>query len=392
MKVLVFTSLYPNNMWPNRGVFVKERMTHFANLEGNEVKVVAPVPYFPPIRIGYWGRFSQVRRHEVIDGLDVYHPRYSIVPKVSMPVHGLLMFLSVLSTIKYIHNHFAFDLIDAHFIYPDGFAAVLLGRFLRKPVFVSARGSDINLFKNLCITRPFLRYTLGRANGVIAVSQALKDSMGHLGIAEEKIVVIPNGVDTQKFSPIPKEEAQKQLGLPRKKTLLSIGSLLALKGFDLLIKAFELLREKYVEEDLALVLIGEGPLRKNLEELIAARNLHADVHLIGAVPHQELPCWYSFADLFCLASSREGWPNVLMESLACGTPVVATAVGGIPEIICSEDLGLLARRNVQSFAETILQALKRTWNPQVLVQYAQTHTWDRAAHTVQQVFMPVLQK
>ena len=392
MKVLVFTSLYPNNVWPNRGIFVKERMTHFANLKGSEVKVVAPVPYFPPIRIGHWGRFSLVRPREVIDGLDVYHPRYGMVPKVSTPMHGFLMFLSVLSTIKRIYSRFTFDLIDAHFVYPDGFAAVLLGRFLRKPVVVSARGSDINLLKSLRLTQPFLRYTLRGADRVIAVSQALKDGIEQLGVAEEKIVVIPNGVDTRQFSPIPKEEAQKQLGLPRKKVLLSVGNLFALKGFDLLIEAFGLLREKYAEEGLALVLIGEGPLRKDLEDLIAARNLHADVHLIGEISHRELPYWYSLADLFCLASSREGWPNVLMESLACGTPVVATPVGGIPEIICSEELGLLASRNAEDFAETIRQALKRTWNPQVLVQYARTHTWDRVAQTVQQVFTSVLRK
>src|SRR5262245_4414123 len=141
MKVLTFTSLYPNNIWPTHGVFIKERMTYFSALKECEVKVVAPVPYFPALRINHRWRFSQVCRQEIRDELEVFHPRYLITPKIGMSLYGWLMFFSVLSTVKKVQRNFAFDLIDAHYVYPDGFAAVLLGRLLRKPIVVSARGS-----------------------------------------------------------------------------------------------------------------------------------------------------------------------------------------------------------------------------------------------------------
>src|SRR5438093_9006750 len=145
MNVLVFTSLYPNNVWPHHGVFVKERMTTFAQIEGCSVKVVAPVPYFPPIKLGHRSRFSQIAQREVIEGVEVYHPRYFMIPKLSMAFHGLLMFLSALPCIKKLQRNFAFDIIDAHYVYPDGFFGVLLGNFFKKPVVVSACGIVFNI-------------------------------------------------------------------------------------------------------------------------------------------------------------------------------------------------------------------------------------------------------
>jgi teichuronic acid biosynthesis glycosyltransferase TuaC len=390
MKVLTFTSLYPNNIWPHHGVFVKERMTHVAALKGCEVKVVAPVPYFPPLRINQRWRFSQVHRQEVIEGLEVYHPRYVMIPKIGMALHGWLMFVSVLPTIRKIRRDFDFDLIDAHYVYPDGFAAILLGRYLHKPVVVSARGSDINLFKDFPLIRRLLQYTLNGAHKVIAVSGALKETMMQLGTTEEKICVIPNGVDARKFYPIPKEDARKQLELPTKRIMLSVGNLTANKGFNLLIGALKILIEEFYEKDLYLIIVGEGPLRKKLETQISSLRLDEHVKLVGRIPHQELYRWYSAADLFCLASAREGWPNVLLESLSCGTPVVATAVGGIPEIICSDEVGLLTIRNEKAIAEKIAFALKKPWHFSALLQYAEEHTWDRVALSLSRLFQSVL--
>lgn len=391
MNVLVFTSLYPNNVWPQHGVFVKERMTAFAQIEGCSVKVVAPVPYFPPIKIGHRSGFSQITPREVIEGLEVYHPRYFMVPKVSMALHGLLMFLSALPCIKKLQRDFAFDIIDAHYVYPDGFAAILLGSFFRKPVVVSARGSDINLFAKLPLVRRFLQYTLNKADRVIAVSQALKDAMIALHIPEEQITVIPNGVDTEKFYPVLKEEARRKLRLPHhKRILLSVGGLVPLKGFDLLIKALKLLFEEWHEQDLYLVIVGEGSFRKELEHLIDTLGLGEHVSLVGAIPHQELCFWYSAADLFCLASSREGSPNVVLEALASGTPVVATEVGGIPEIICSDRLGILTKRDERELAVGVAAALKKSWQSDAIVQYAREQTWDSVASSVLRTFQTVL--
>jgi teichuronic acid biosynthesis glycosyltransferase TuaC len=383
VKVLVFTSLYPNNVWLNHGVFVKERMTHVARLDGCQVKVVAPVPYHPRLKITHRWRFSQVHRWEVRDGLEVYHPRYVMLPKVGMTLYGMQMFLSVLPTVKKIRHDFDFDLIDAHYVYPDGFAAVLLGRMLGKPVVVSARGSDINLYAELPLIRRLLRYTLQRSDKLIAVCLALKEAMMRLGIPAEKIAVVPNGVDLEKFSPIPKDQARRRLGLSQeKKIILSVGGLIPRKGFDLLIKALRMVIDEYPGRDLQLVIVGEGTHRKALESLVYALGLEKSVYLPGAVGHQEISLWYSAADLFCLASSREGWPNVLLEALACGTPVVATAVWGVPEIIRSDGIGLLTDRHERAIAATIACALQRSWNSTVLRRYAEGHTWNRVARSV----------
>jgi glycosyltransferase involved in cell wall biosynthesis len=214
MRVLTFTTLYPNNVWPNHGVFIKERMTFFADLDGVEVKVVAPVPYFPDIRLGSRWRYSQVTSYQLIEGLEVYHPQYFMTPKIGMSFYGLTMFWSVLPVVKKIQKEFNFDIIDAHYAYPDGYAATLLSNYFKKPVVVSARGSDINLYREFLIIRKFLRRTLLKANKVVAVCQALKKGIVRLGVPEEKISVIPNGVDRCKFSPAPKEEARRRLKLP----------------------------------------------------------------------------------------------------------------------------------------------------------------------------------
>lgn len=366
-------------------------MDHFANLEGCHVKVIAPVPYFPKIKLNWRWTFSQVAPLEIRDGIEVYHPRYCMIPKVGMTFYGLMMFLSVLGTVRKVRRKFDFDLIDAHYVYPDGFAAVMLGWFFRKPVVVSARGTDINLYANFPVIRKILQYTLRRANRVIAVCQALKDAMVNLGIAQEKIVVIPNGVDHRKFFQVPKELARRKVGLPaQRKVILSIGGLVPRKGFDVLIKALSYLVKETSERDLYLAIIGEGPSRSALEQLIVALGLGENVRLVGSVPHEALYSWYSAADIFCLASDREGWPNVLLESLACGTPVVATNIWGVPEIIQSERVGLLTKRTVAALAATLSRAFKTSWVADDVVAYTKQHSWMHAVNSVRGVFESVL--
>lgn len=390
MNVLVFTSLYPNNIWPNNGIFIQERMTNFAKLNGCKVKVIAPVPYFPPINLSWRSKYSQVMRREIREGLEVFHPRYFITPKIGMSLYGLKMFLSVLPTVKKIQKNFDFDIIDAHYIYPDGFAAVLLGKYLRKPVVVSARGSDINLFTEFPVIRKLLKYTLRSADHIISVSGALKEAIVQLAIPGRKIAIVPNGVSMDKFFSSPKEEARSKLSIPNKKVILSVGNLTQNKGFDLLIKALKILFEKFYEKDLYLIIVGEGVFRKELEKLISTLNLGEHVRLIGSIPHQELKLWYNAADIFCLASDKEGWPNVILEALACGKPVIATSVGGIPEILCTKNVGLLTERNEHDIAMKISIALKFPWQTNEITQYAKEYTWHRAAISVYRVFKSVL--
>ena len=394
MKVLVFTNLYPNNVWPNHGVFIKERMTEFAKLEGCQVKVVAPLPYFPAAFKNNWRYgYSQIAPVEMRDGLEVYHPRYYMVPNIGMSLYGVMMFLSVLRTVKEIRKRFDFDLIDAHFVYPDGFAAVLLGWFFRKPVVVSARGSDINRYKDLALIRPLLSFSLNQATRIIAVSDALKQSMIKMGAREEHIKVIPNGVNLDKFHALPKAKAREDVGLPlHKRIVLSVGHLTDNKGFDLIVTAMKTLRDQFREQNLCLAIVGEGSARRKLEQLIYLFNLNDIVTLAGAIPHEELYRWYSAADVLCLASRQEGWPNVILESVACGTPVIATAIGGIPEIIRSESIGLFAERDQEEIARAIRVALSKAWRSDDLIEYVKQYTWQRTAVKIRQLFESVLNR
>lgn len=390
MKILTFTTLFPNTVFPTRCVFTKERISPLAKMNGCEVKVVAPVPYFPPLKVsGRWA-LSQVPRRETIDGIDVYHPRYFVTPKIGMSSYGYMMYYGSLPTVRKIREEFDFDIIDAHFVYPDGFAGVLLGRYFRKPVVVTSHGTDMNLYPTFPVIRRFLRHTLNRANCVISVCQAIKDVMVQMGISSEKISVIPNAIDLKKFYPLDKQEARRRLGISAEKMVLSVGALIPIKNHDSLIKAVKILNDRDPGRNISLIIVGEGPMRKKLQKLIFSLGMSGQVRLAGSVPHQELHLWFSAADLSSLPSRREGWPCVILESLACGTPVVASDVWGIPEIIRSDRVGLLTKTNEWDIAEKLDTALNTSWDSEEIVQYAREYTWERFARDIHDVYCSVL--
>jgi len=385
VRILAFTSLFPNAVRPVQGIFVYQRLAHLARRPGNQVTVVAPVPYFPSwLKVARWHAMSQIPKQEKVGDLIVYHPRYFLLPKISMPLHGLLMFLGSLPGVLGLRKRPGFDCIDAHFVFPDGFAAVLLGSVLRIPVFVSARGTDINLYPSFPTIRPMIRWTLGRAAGVVAVSKALRDRMVVLGLPFDRIRVIANGVDTERFKPLDRHEARRRLGLGENgQLILSVGSLIPSKGHHLLIRALREIAPRYPR--LMLRIIGEGTFRRELETLIREAGLQDRVQLVGTRPNEEIFLWFNAADISCLASEREGWPNVILESLACGTPVVATRAGGTPEILVSPDLGVLVDQGVRAIAAGIEFALNKEWNRAELVRYAQRRTWAVVAAEVEEL-------
>ncbi len=383
MRVLTFTSLFPNAKQPVHGVFVYQRMAHLARRPGNFVQVVAPVPYFPSwLRGSRRQMMSQVPRQERIGDLTVYHPRYPLLPKISMPLHGFLMFMGCLPSVLRLHRHVRFDCIDAHFVYPDGFVATLLGKLLKVPVVVSARGTDINLYPSFRLIRPMIRWTLQQAAGIIAVCRSLKDAMASLGISPEKIVVIGNGVDARRFEPLERRDARNRLGLPEDaQIVVSVGSLIPRKGYQFLVPAIGEIAPRHSK--LRLCIIGEGSFRAELEHLSHEAGVQDRISFVGTRPNEELSLWYSAADVSCLVSSREGWPNVLLESMACGTPVVATGVWGVPEVIVSPELGVIVEQTVASIAQGLEFALQKQWSRATLVEYARTRTWEVVAAEVE---------
>lgn len=393
LRILTFTTLFPNHRFPLHGLFVKARMEEVARL--CELEVVAPVPWFPAFRfIKSYYPYSQIQREEWMENLHVSHPRFFLLPEVGKILDGFWIFLGAYRTVKKLQARFPFDLIDAHYAYPDGYAGYLLARAFNKPYTVTIRGSDVNLLPQYPLRRQLIRKTLLKADRVIAVCQALKDASIRLGIPKEKITVIPNGVNPSRFFPLNKQEARKMANLPlNRRIILSVGHLCERKGFHLLIDAMKELIKRG-EKDLLLVIVGgnthEGDFRKYLEERIVRQGLENHVLLAGPKPPDELRVWYSAADLFCLASSREGWPNVCFESLACGVPVIATRVWGTPEVICSPDYGLLVEeRSVEALTAKIEQGLKMEWDPEKMVAYARQHSWQGVARKVLEVFESV---
>ena len=382
MKILTVTSLYPNEVQPNHGIFVENRLRRIVG-GGIEARVLAPVPWFPfsAGAFGRYARFARVPREETRCGIRVSHPRFPSIPKVGMSVAPLLMYAALERFLRRgVLGGYDFDLIDAHYFYPDGVAAALLGRRYRKPVVITARGSDINLIAHYAIPRRQIAWAAREAAAVIAVSEALKDRMIDLGIDPDRIFVLRNGVDLEAFRPkATSSAASRAEGGP---ILLSVGNLVAGKGHDLAIRALTLL------EGAELRIAGDGPLLDSLRSLARSLSVAQRVRFLGRVPHERLPEVYGRADALILASAREGWPNVLLEAMACGTPVVATRVGGIPEIVKAEAAGVLVEdRSPDAIASAVKGLLAAPPFRAATRAYAEQFGWQETIDAQRRLYL-----
>jgi glycosyltransferase involved in cell wall biosynthesis len=373
MKLLTFSTLFPNAQQPNHGLFVETRLRYLVASGEVQSRVVAPVPWFPVAnaRFGQYARYASVPARETRNGLQVEHPRYLALPKIGMNVAPLLMARAARPTIgRILDEGYDFDAIDAHYFYPDGVAAVMLGKYFNKPVVVTARGSDINLLPRYRVPRKFILWAAENARAVITVCSYLKDEMVGMGVRADRVTPLRNGVDLQRFSLLDKGAARAALGLDGF-TLLSVGQLVPHKGHDVAIRALPML------PDVTLLIAGGGPDRQRLETLAQQLGVAGRVRLVGPVPQTELRNYYNAADALVLASEREGWANVLLESMACGTPVVASAVCGTPEVVTAPEAGrLMAERTPGSLVEAV--RMLRAANPQrdATRRYAERFSWD----------------
>ena len=390
MNILTFTTLWPNAEQPDFGVFVKHRVAALAKLDSVNVRVVAPVPYFPSrllprAVLTRWQQAARVPDEEVIDGLQTFHPRYLVTPKIGMSFYGGWMARGAFETVRRLHAEQPIDLIDAHYAYPDGYAATLIGERLNLPVFITARGTDINLFSRMPLIRPKIVKALNRAAGIIAVSEALKARIVELGIAAGKIAVIRNGINREVFYPRDRRETRRRLGIdPEDQVLLSVGALVSVKGFYRLIEAMALLKQG--GNRLKLFVIGEGSERRALESQISNLKLESCVRLLGAKPQNELADWYSAADLFCLASHREGCPNVVIEAMACGLPVAAADVGGVHELVKEHNGRLVSPPTAENFAAEIRAALSAVWKREEIAESGSARSWEKVAAEISHYF------
>ena len=373
LRLLTITSLYPNAQMPSFGIFVENRLRRLVATGEITSRVVAPVPWFFSAhpRFGAYARWAAVPEREERHGLPVTHPRYLTLPKLGTRAQPRLLYLALRGHVaRLIRAGGRFDVIDAQYYYPDGVAAAWLARDLGLPLVVTARGTDINLIPRLPGPRRLIVEAAHRAAASITVCSALKDALVGLGVPAERAVVLRNGVDLALFSPGCRAAARGRLGV-RGTVLLSVGHLIERKGHHLVIEALASL------PGCTLIIVGEGPERPRLLDLAARLGVADRVRLLGELPHASLPDCYRAADLLVLASSREGWANVLLEAVACGTPVVATAIWGTPEVVADPVAGrLVPVRSATSLARAIRDLLAAPPDRAATRRYAEGFSWD----------------
>lgn len=376
MKILSFTSLYPNASQINHGIFVENRLRHLVASGEVDLEIIAPVPWFPfqNERFGKYAAFAKVPKSEVRNGLTVSHPRYPVIPRYGMTIAPRLMYRALLGKVRqHVKQRGGIDLIDAHYYYPDGVAAVNIGQRLGIPVVVTARGTDINDIPGYPRARQQILDTAKHAAASITVSQSLKDAMINIGCEAEKINVLRNGVDLEMFHPGNHQTLRKSYVRDASHPLiLSVGSLIDRKGHHLIIEALNELPEAH------LVIAGEGEFHFKLTALISKLGLQERVRLVGRIPHDQLPDLYAAADVLVLASQSEGWPNVLLEAMACGTPAAATPVGGIGDIITNPAAGrLIPERSSEAIAATLNELLSNLPDRRKTRAHAETYSWEQ---------------
>ena len=388
ISIVTATTLFPNSARSTHGIFVKTRLQKLLATGEVVARVVAPVGWMPPF-ISYPEamHLRTIPPSETIDGIAVDHARYLIIPKLGMSTTPFFLYRAMKRAIGAIlASGQPVDLIDSHYFYPDGVAAAWAARDFGLPIVITARGTDLNLIPQYALPRRMIRATAASADGLITVCAALKETLVELGVTPTKITVLRNGVDLDFFRPMPREDARRQLGLTRR-TLGSVGHLIDRKGHHHVIAALPHMF------DTDLIIAGEGEKLSALKGLAAQLGVADRVRFLGAVDQETLRTLYTAVDALVLASSREGWANVLLESMACGTPVVASAVWGTPEVVASPDAGVLmpsldaegvVRGSEQLFEHLPARAATRT--------YAEQFGWEPTTQGQLNLFRGILRQ
>jgi len=387
LRVLTLSSLFPDVHRPNFGIFVERQTLGLAALEGIELQVVAPVG-LPPFPLRLHPHFSGRGRLPSVEswkGLKVHRPAFPHLPGPGMRLAPLMMARRLLPLFRSIWADFPFDIIDTEYFWPDGPAAIALGRALNVPVSIKARGSDIHLWGKRGFSRRQLVEAGQAADGMLAVSAALKHDMTALGLPEEKIQVHYTGVDLDRFVIADRSIGKAALGLSGP-LVLAVGYLIERKGQDIVVEAMRHLPEA------SLILIGDGPARPALEARIAQAGLESRVRLAGSVPHQDLPRWFAAADVSVLPSASEGLANVWVESLACGTPIVIADVGGAREVVDNPAAGRIVERSPHAVADAIRELLLSPAPRDATRQTATRFTWSANAEALAKHLSELVQR
>jgi len=388
-RLIVFSSLFPSSAQPTAGLFVRERMFRV----GRQIPlvVVSPKPWFPGqglIRLFKPHYRPMPARQETQSGFEVHYPRFLAIPGLFRGLDSLFMAWGSYFTLRRLKAR-GHNLIDAHFAYPDGHAALKLGRWLGLPVTVTLRGTEMPQSRNPALV-PKLEEVFRDANKVIAVSDSLRRLALSLGLPAEKGQVVGNGVDADKFVPVSRQEARARYHLPdNAQVLITVGGLVERKGFHRVIACLpELLK---THPDLHYLVVGgpcpEGDMSQALKDQAARLGLGERVHFLGPIQPDDLKWPLSAADVFVLSTRNEGWANVILEAMACGLPVVATDVGGNREVVCRPELGeIVPFDDHAALVQALDHALSREWNGPLIRAYAEDNSWDSRVATLATLF------
>jgi radical SAM superfamily enzyme YgiQ (UPF0313 family)/glycosyltransferase involved in cell wall biosynthesis len=386
-KILFISSLYPNAEQPHRAVYNLQQINGLAKL--CKIKVVAPFFWFPFLKIGNKGaRLDKIPFYERIDGIDVWHPKIFYLPKIGPLFTGFFYFLSLRRLFNKYRDIFDCDCIYTNWLYPDGFGVMLFSKYINKPYMIAGLGTDVNKYLEFPIRKRMIRAALSNAKEIIVVSFALKNQLKKYGVQREANV-LHNGRNEELFKLFDKETIRKNLQLKdNERFILYVGNFEEWKGLEYLIRALYILEKDKVKFSLKLYLIGSGEFEKKMRELIQEFSLESKIKFLGQRSHREIGLWMNAADFLCLPSINEGLSNVIIEAISCGLPVIATKVGGIPEIVTSDKLGVLVKPcDEEDLAQGIKFALQKEWDRVAISKYDKIFSWnENAKHLYEIIF------
>jgi glycosyltransferase involved in cell wall biosynthesis len=389
MRVLIVTKIFPNQVEPLSSPFNRKQFAALGRL--CDVEVLASIPWFPGAgalrRLSGGARLSAVPESEVIDGLKVRHPRFMFLPRIGHAISGPLYAASLAKTALQYRGRV--DIVLGSWAYPDGFAAVVLAEMLGVPAVIKLHGSDINVVARMPGPRKRLEWALPRADRVVAVSRPLAEAAVGLGVAKDRIDLVPNGIDRDAFQPRDRDAARAELGLATdKRIILYVGNVLETKGALDLVRALGDAGPRLAHA--RLVMLGGGKDFETCSRLVASFGL--DAQLLGPKQHSEIPKYLAAADVLALPSWNEGMPNVVLEALASGRRVVATNVGGIPDIVTSETLGILVPpKDPTELGNALERVLSTDGDPELISRSLPNGDWDQSARALHQSLLSALE-
>jgi teichuronic acid biosynthesis glycosyltransferase TuaC len=391
MRIVLVTNLFPNPLEPNRGIFVANMVRHLRTK--CKLTVISPLPWFP--RSGFlqrfkkWYKFSLVPGEYMFEGLKVLCPKYIAIPKCGF-LHSISLYWCLLPVLRKMKNGAGVDVINVQWIFPDGVAVSWIAGQLNIPFVITAHGSDINIYLKYRLRAKQILGALRKSDRITVVSKALKESLSGLDIDSDKITVIYNGVDFSIFNHQDQSQGRSTLKISYTgKIILFVGRLVQVKGLVYLIEAVARLKKKYAA-DFRVYLVGDGPLKSTLQKMACDFGAVDRIEFAGERGHSEIPFWYAASDVFCLPSKNEGCPSVILESLASARPVVASRVGGIPELINSDNGILFESGDVNGLMDALKRALENRWDRQKIVDTIKGYSWENTADNYLSVFQQAI--